>query len=293
MNKDITIIGVPTGAGAQDQGCKDGPMYLLDDIIIQKLKTQNINARSITIRNDDLGSNTKTIANVCRALSEETSHLVNKGEQFVIFGGDHSIAIGTWSGVSLAKRDERAIGLLWIDAHLDAHTHDSSISKAIHGMPVAALLGRGNSHLTTIGHKGPKINPDKICYIGVRSFESSEEILIKNLGIKNFSAEYIQAHGLAHAFDDAMTAIQSNTAGFGISLDLDAIDPKQAPGVGSPEPNGIDAIELLQCMRALSSNPNFLGIEITEFNPYRDQVGKTKQFVHDLVCAIFSNNGQT
>lgn len=188
----------------------------------------------------------------------------------VTLGGDHTSAIGTFSGIATQLSQQGDLGLLWIDAHLDSHTVESSSSKNPHGMPLAALLGYGSPLFTKILADKPKVKPENVCIVGVRSFEPEELAFLTQLNVKIFYMDEIKQRGLNAVMADAYKIVQNNTEGFGISLDLDAIDPKQAPGVSAPEANGIQSDELINTLKNTPNADKLMAMEIVEFNPEKD-----------------------
>ncbi len=203
---------------------------------------------------------------------------------FCVIGGDHSCAIGTWSAVAYAYKGHD-IGLIWIDAHMDSHTPDTSTTQNIHGMPVAHLLGEGYMEFTHLFDHGSKIKPHNICLIGVRSFEKGEAARLARLGVKIYYMNEIKERGIDTVLNEACEYVCKSTYGFGISIELDAIDPIDAPGVGCPESGGIQGSALVNALKQLVPNKPLLGLEIAEYNPLRDENQITAQLAVDLIHA--------
>ena len=172
---------------------------------------------------------------------------------------------------------------------MDSHTPDTTESGNIHGMPLAVLLGYGATELTSIMAATPKLQPEHISLIGVRSFEQGEAALIERLGVKVYFMEEVRRRGINVVLAEAIERANKNTEGYGISLDLDGIDPIDAPGTGAPEPNGIASQELVLALQGVAKDKRFLGIEIVEFNPYNDIQNRTQQLINDLLMAVFSS----
>jgi arginase len=214
-----------------------------------------------------------------------TQELVAGDERFLVIGGDHSCAIGTWSGVAAAWRDVGPLGLIWIDAHMDMHVPETSHSGAIHGMPVACLLGYGACKLTSIAGTRPALASEHLCLLGVRSFESEEAELAERLGVRVIGMDEVRARGIAAALAEAKAIATDGTAGFGISLDLDVFDPADAPGVGTPEPGGVRAAAFLDAWERLGRDLRCPGLEIAEYSPSRDKRGRTARLMTALVSA--------
>src|SRR5665213_879539 len=167
------------------------------------------------------------------------STLLQQHKFVSVVGGDHSCAIGTWSGVYDAMHHLGDIGLIWIDAHMDSHTPETTPTNHIHGMPLACLLGYGYPTLTGVLHAAPKFKPENVCLIGVRSYEKGEAALLKHLNVRVFFMEEVQERGFEVVLAEAVQHVNQHTIGYGITLDIDAVDPLEAPGVDVPEPEGI------------------------------------------------------
>jgi arginase len=222
----------------------------------------------------------------CVELAKNISELTRKHLRFCVVGGDHTSAIGTWSGVYDALHQEGETGLIWIDAHMDSHTPETSESGRLHGMPLACLLGYGYSSLTHILHAAPKIKPENVCLIGVRSFERGEAEFLASLNIKIYFMKEIRARGMAAVLKEAVDHVSAHTIAYGVSLDLDAIDPEEAPGVDVREPHGISAKDLTGALSEIAHDPKWIGSEIVEFNPERDNQHKTEKLIVSLLETI-------
>ncbi|MGG2418522.1 arginase, partial [Ralstonia pseudosolanacearum] len=226
------------------------------------------------------------VAGFSRALADATAHSVHEGHVPVVIGGDHSCAIGTWSGVASALRPAGPLGLIWIDAHLDSHTPQSSDSGAIHGMPLAALLGHGARELTQVRDTHPKLLPQHVVVIGARSYEPAERALIDQLGVRVIDAAEVARSGLRAVMAEATRIAAADTAAFGVTVDLDAFDPAVAPGVGSPEPGGLTGQDMTQALAACARHARFAAFELVEYNPRHDKGGITARLALDLLGAV-------
>lgn len=274
------------GIGAKITGCAAGPFVI--GRAFKRLRqpphfTEIIRAGPKVHESDTLFR----IEKFCERLALRISNSILDHRHFVVIGGDHSCAMGTWSGAAKAVRNKGGLGLIWIDAHMDCHTPESSPSGAIHGMPLAALLGFGPKCLTNIGFDACKIMPENLCLIGVRSFESMEADLLRDLGVRVYLMEEIHNRGLSSVFQEAMAIVERNSVAFGISIDLDAITPEQAPGVGTPVEGGLKHKALCQCLTLVAGKSKFLGLEIAEFNPRLDKNSMTANVILDLLEAGF------
>jgi ornithine--oxo-acid transaminase len=289
-DRPVEIVGVAMGAGARDDRCRAVPdvlnaMGMLDRL--RKSTTRRVAWRD-TLRADDEGRNAVGIVcGVCARLAEHTRSIVAEGRIPIVVGGDHSSAIGTWTGVGRALRERGALGLIWIDAHLDAHTPETSRSGALHGMPLACLLGHGEPDLIElVGDR--RLAPEHLCVIGVRSFEAEEARLLQSLGVRIFFMDEVLRRGLPAVMRDASAIVAKGTAGFGVSLDLDAIDPADAPGVGTPVQGGLAGYEVVNALAALYDRPGLCAVEIAEYNPARDHDRTTAQLIEGLMEAVIT-----
>ncbi|MDQ8040115.1 MAG: arginase [Rickettsiella sp.] len=291
MSRSYALIGYASGLAANNPGCANGPLQLKAHTFENVLLTKGIKSYWQAML---LPQPEKTrliqVAQLNTQLAMITYKLRKQKQLFIVMGGDHSSAIGTWSGLSAAEMYAgNSIGLIWIDAHMDSHTFDTTPSGNIHGMPLAALLGYGDDNLTKILSSQPKLKPEKVSLIGVRSFEEEEAALLYDLGVRIYKMPEIKERGLNVVLQEAITRAKQGTAGFGVSLDLDGIDPNDAPGVGVPEPNGILANDLCQVLTLLRREKQLFGIEIVEYNPYLDENHKTEQLIHKIVLSIFGD----
>lgn len=295
--KKIQIIGYASCYGAQDQRCDTGPITLQNLQLIEQLNNANFDAQwspNITPSHTP-HSATDTLAVIvdnCKALAKQTRSAVEQHKKIIVIGGDHSSAIGTWSGVHaalIAEKPSAQLGLIWIDAHMDSHTMASSKSGAIHGMPVASLLGHGDLALRYIESNHSKLQPQNLCLVGIRSFEAAEAQLLEKHGVKVFFMRDIHEHGLAKILALAKTHVTKHSDKYGISLDLDAIDPDDAPGVGSRENHGISGKILIKSLKSIDFNDNFIGLEVSELNSNRDYVDKTARLAINIILACLSS----
>ena len=224
------------------------------------------------------------LGQLCQELADRVEAAAGEGLPLIL-GGDHSTAVGTWRGIGrrLAARGQPAPGLLWIDAHLDAHTPDTSRTGNPHGMPLAALFGLGAAEFLAV--PGPLLDPERVVVLGARSWEDEELDLLQRLGVQVYGMEEIARRGLAAVFAEALAQVAAQGP-FGISLDLDALDPLEAPGVSTPAPGGIKAAELRLVLAGLARNPQLVGVEIAEYHPGRDVADRTGRFAVDLVEAL-------
>ncbi|MFA6971322.1 MAG: arginase [Gallionella sp.] len=287
--RNIAVIGAACGYGAQNHGCQDGPDVLKSFGFLDQLNKAGIKYHwdgILHLPEDHYRTPLSSVSMFCEGLAFKVGNNILRGNFPLVLGGDHSCAIGTWSGVKSVMPEHGRLGLLWIDAHMDSHTYATTPSSAIHGMPLACLLGHGEECLTQIISPLPKLFPEHVCLVGTRSFEEGEARLLQQLGVRIFFMEEIMRRDMEVVWNEALTIVQQQTTGFGISLDLDVLDPLEEAGVGSPEPGGVLKSRLVEMLRTLKANPNFLAMEIVEYNPYLDTNFITANAVCDLVAAI-------
>lgn len=292
MHRDIVFIGAASGWGAQDSGCADGPRAMLERGYLPCFQQHDRSyCPPITLlhpQNNHHDTPLKIIGQFCLELATTVERYIEQQKFPVILGGDHSCAIGTWSGVHRLSQKQGELGMIWVDAHMDSHTPDTSHSGAIHGMPLATLLGRGDALLTDLNGPQATLSPKHVCLLGVRSYEKAEQQLLDDLGVRVIDIAEIQKIGFNNAWQQALAIAGNASAGFGVSIDLDAIDPEEAPGVGSPEYNGIHAKDLLQALQTLHLRCDLWALEITEYNPYRDHNNATAKIMAQLTHALLN-----
>lgn len=284
-NKIITVIGSASGLGGVEGHTSEGPIVLKQS---RYLKALNLPLKWDAMLRPDLPKKghiaaDKMIGEFCYSLAEKVSGLAKKKKPFLVVGGDHTCAVGTWSGAYDALHQTGDIGLIWIDAHMDSHTPESSITQHIHGMPLAVLLGYGFKSLTRILHLLPKLKPRNVCLIGVRSFEYGEAILLKHLNVRVYFMQEVKTRGFAAVLKEAVKHVSEHTVGYGISLDIDSMDPMEAPGVDVPEAGGIGAKDMIAGLKMVVSDPKLIAAEIVEFDPSRDENEKTEKIAVSLL----------
>jgi len=294
--RSLALIGAAIGVGAPDERCADAPLALRDGGLAAALSAGGLPAAWHSIhlapRRSDGADPLATVSDLAQRLATDSATLAQARQRFIAFGGDHTAAIGIWSGAARGLRGigangetPGAFGLIWIDAHMDAHTFATTESRMIHGMPVACLLGHGEASLTRLAGAQAAVAPEHLCLIGTRSFEAGEAALLARLGVRVIPIEEVQRVGFAAALNEARAIASQGTAGYGISLDVDAFDPAEAPGTGYWEPNGLHADDVVPALRALADDARFVGLEVAEYNPHKDADGRTARMIERLVEA--------
>jgi arginase len=284
---EIPTFGYASGLGAENPDCYRGPKSFQQSISLTPLANRLQWHWLHTVQDVRGLAAMPHIAKACKQLALQVYTSVQQKKFFLTLGGDHSCAIGTWSGAAAAIAPQ-SLGLIWIDAHLDSHTPETSHTKNIHGMPLATLLGHGDHLLTQILLSSPKLQPENVCVIGARNYEVEEQKLLETLNVRIFHMEEIKQRSLETVFQEALILVKKNTQAYGISIDLDAIDPSETPGVGTPEPDGIHSQSLCACLSRITNDSAFIGAEIVEFNPTLDREQKTEKVIQQLLAATLT-----
>ena len=277
----IQCIGVASSVGGPGLGSEGGSAALQAAGLVEALRRRGLAASWRATLKSGRGERMLVLHRLLLALAHETASCLREGARPIILGGDHAQAAGTWRGVGAALGFPP--GLVWIDAHLDAHTPASSPSGNPHGMPLAALLGFGDPAMTDI--PGPRLDPRRLALVGIRSFEPAEADFLERLGVRIFSIGEVAARGLQTCFAEARRVAGGWGESYGISLDLDAIDPRDAPGVSVPASGGIAAGELISALRGCLREPGCVALEMTEYSPRHDIQERTARLAIELLGA--------
>jgi arginase len=244
---------------------------------MEQLKVGNVRARYLA-----------EITRVSTLVSRKVDRIMVKGHFPLVLGGDHSIAAGTISGIAaFARRKGKKLGVLWIDAHGDINTPESSPSGNIHGMPLAALLGFGPPELTAIGGTSRKVAPENVALVGIRSLDVGEKSRLKETGVQVHTMSDIDRHGIHRVMTRALSRVTDGTDFLHVSFDLDAVDPTLAPGVGTPVKGGLDYREAHVIMELLHDSGVMTSLEMVEVNPILDQGNTSAMFAVELVQSAF------
>ena len=287
----VHILGVASSLGAGRRGTEAAPAALQAAGLVQRLASLGIAADwhatlhpkgSVPAADAPLNERLEAVAELAQRVADGLAALAPEAFPLVL-GGDHAVAIGTWRGVASRVAARGALGLIWIDAHLDSHTDTSTHSGNIHGMPLAALLGEGNALLT--GVRGPTLDPARVCVIGARTWEEEELAHLRRLGVRIFDMETVRERGMATVFCEALTVVRSGTAAFGVSIDLDALDAEALPAVTCPVSDGIAPVDLSNALLALRSCGDFAALEIVEYVPELDTGGRGADWVAEFAGA--------
>ncbi|MFC4322086.1 arginase [Litchfieldia salsa] len=295
MEKNISIIGVPMDLGQLRRGVDMGPSAIRYAGIVERLEDLNYNIEDLGdivigrvdrkgIQENNSLRNLKEVALASEKLAKEVDNTISRKRFPLVFGGDHSIAIGTLAGLS---KHYNNLGVIWYDAHGDLNTSETSPSGNIHGMPLAVSLGIGDSRLTELYGNNPKIKPENIVIIGARSLDDGEKKLIKELGIKVYTMHEIDRLGMTKVMEESIEYLKDRTDGVHLSLDLDGLDPHDAPGVGTPVLGGISYRESHLAMEMLEESKFITSAEFVEVNPILDDKNKTASVAVALMGSLF------
>ena len=265
--------------------CGYAAEMLRDEFARQKHEQKRLQLQWHMLYPEKHGSKEEKLANLNKSISLFTQYCTEKNEPFLVIGGDHSCALGTWGGVLNGLQQPDKFGLIWLDAHMDAHTFATSPSGNVHGMPLAALLGKTDKKLAAMYPGSDSIKPENLILLGVRDFEKEEYDLLKQAAVKIVFAS--QINGLAQALIQAIDKLSLSCQAIGISIDLDFIDPEDAPGVETPAPGGIKAVELIEALSLINRHPKICGLEISEFNPEKDSKNKTLYLMKAIIEAFY------
>lgn len=293
-NNEIAMVGVPMDLGADRRGVDMGPSAIRYASVKEKLAGLGYRVKDLgnlvvpTPESMDAGENKlkymREITAVSRELAETTDQVVQSGCFPLILGGDHSIAIGSVAGVA---RHHKRMGVIWFDAHGDLNTSKTSPSGNIHGMPLAISLGWGHPDLVNIGGVSPKLRPEDVVIIGARQLDEGERTLIREQGIHVFTMHDIDRMGMGPVMEEALQIVTDGTDGVHLSLDLDSLDPVDAPGVGTPVAGGITYRESHLAMEILAETGVLTSAEFVEVNPILDHGNRTAKAAVALIGSVF------
>ena len=292
----IAILGAPLDLGAGRRGVDMGPSALrlaglnakLESLgyVVEDLGNVPVAQQESTATGRENAKYLSQIAKTCVSVAEKVEKVLRDGKFPLILGGDHSVAVGTVSGVSRAfrERDEK-MGLIWIDAHADMNTPESSPTGNVHGMPLACCVGRGPRELTHIYDYTPKVNGRNVVLIGLRDVDKRERELVGESGVTAFTMRDIDERGLRNIMEEAISRVSQGTTGFHLSLDMDAIDPDEAPGVGTPVRGGMTYREGHLAMETICDCGRMTSMEVVEVNPVLDEANRTALLGVELVMS--------
>lgn len=291
---ELRIIGAPSDLGQGRRGVDMGPSAIRYAGLKTQLEQLGHNVQDLgnihvpmlemhSVTNEKL----KYLAEVkqfCQALHDQVGAVVKQGHIPIVLGGDHSISIGSIAGIASANSD---FGVIWFDAHGDMNTDETTPSGNIHGMPLAVCLGLGHSDLVNLGGFAPKVNAQNVVLVGARSIDAEELRLIRQSGIKVYTMAEIDRRGMGAVMEEAIRIASAGKSGIHLSLDLDALDPMFAPGVGTPVNGGVTYREGHLAMELLAASKQIISVDVVEVNPVLDHQNRTGFMAVELVESLF------
>jgi arginase len=296
MAQKVRIIGVPMDLGQSRRGVDMGPSALRGAGLqarIKQLGDQVEDIGNLEVKQPEemqIGEKRakylQEIAETCKDLATNVEKSLGEGFLPLVLGGDHSIAAGVAAGVSaFFRKDKKQIGYLWLDAHGDMNTPDSSPSGNVHGMPLAVIMGYGAPELVDLLGFKPKAEPGNIVIVGARDLDAQERKIVKKSGIHVFTMRDIDERGMREVMSDALKYCMDDTAGIAVSLDMDFVDPSDAPGVGTPVRGGVTYREAHLAMEMIADSEAMVSLEIVEINPIIDEHNRTALLGVELVLS--------
>lgn len=294
MRKTIQIIGVPMDLGQSHRGVDMGPGATRYAGLSGRLKrlehaVEDLGNIQVPVRDSipeaQCGGLRSAILKVCEEVYLAGKRAVGAGAFPLFLGGDHSIAIGTLGGVT----DSGPVGVIWIDAHGDFNTPETSTSGNIHGMPLATLVGKGPAELVNVGRPGAKVDARDVVMIGVRDLDSEEKARLKESEITVYTMRDIDERGMNTITREALEKLRHHHR-IHVSLDVDAVDPMDCPGVGTPVPGGLTYREAQLLMEILSDSQKVGSMDIVEINPILDHQNKTARTAVELAASLFGKS---
>lgn len=292
----VAIIGAPLDLGAGRRGVDMGPSALRVAGLNQRLAGLGYEVEdwgnlavdqpeSLPVGHAE-ARYLAEIERACTRLANLVARAAGAGKAALVLGGDHSVAIGTLSGLwKHFRRSKQSAGLIWIDAHADMNTPESSPSGNVHGMPLACIVGMGPRELTHIFGRAPKVDPSRVALIGVRDVDQLEKPHVRGSGVRAFTMRDIDERGMRAVVEEAIGIACAGTAGFHLSLDMDALDPREAPGVGTPVRGGISYREAHLAMELICDSGRMASLEVVEVNPVIDEANRTAVLGVELVLS--------
>jgi arginase len=282
MQRQVQLIGAAWGLGGADPGCAEAPAVLAP-LAARRLEACGVGTVIGPLIAPAAGERRKTLAvsKLCGQLASAVADARREARLPCVLGGDHSCAGGTWSGV--ARTLDGALGLVWIDAHMDSHTPSTSHTGRLHGMPLAWLLGQADDPL--YGLASGVLKPEHVCLVGVRSYEPEEDERLRRLGVRVVFMDEVHARGIDAVLGEAIGIARAGTTGFGVSIDLDVVSPDEAPNVGTPVSGGVSSAELARSLEQVAGEPSLAALELVEYSPRLDRDGATARVALSLLSA--------
>ena len=298
MQRTVHIFGAPLDLGAGRRGVDMGPSALRLTHLGPRLEALGLRVEDhgnvdvaiaeATSFGDPHARYAREVSATCGQLFDRVRRSVEAGAIPLTLGGDHSIASGSVAAVAFVHRARQSnIGLLWIDAHADMNTPETSPSGNVHGMPLAAILGFGVPELAELGGHGPKVKPENVAIIGIRALDEAEKEIVRRSGVHAYTMADIDRRGISSVLDAALSDVLTGTAGVHVSLDADGLDPEIAPGVGTPVRGGLSYRESHLAMEMVAESGKLVGFDLVEVNPIFDAHNVTAELGCELVLSAF------
>lgn len=295
-DKTVSLIGFPMDLGAGRRGVDMGPSALRIAEIEKKLEALGydvvddgdiqVKTREVQRITDKRLRYLPEIARACEKLGQRVKKSLDDRRFPIILGGDHSMSIGSIAGVAAHCREQgKRLGVLWIDAHADMNTPETSPSGNIHGMPLAVSMGLGSPKLTSLLGDFRKVEPHNVAIIGARSVDQGERDLIRDLSVQVYTMLDIDKEGIFHVIDKVLTYFSANVDYVHVSFDLDSVDPTIAKGVGTPVPGGLSYREAHLIMEMVAERGKMGSLEVAEVNPILDDHNQSAVFATDIICS--------
>ena len=295
QKKRVAVLGVPLSYGADMAGVELGPAVMRMAGLKRRIGKLGYDVRDLgdvpvaeagPIEEHDKLKHLAEISEACERVYAEVKGALDAGDLPITMGGDHSIAIGSISGVSAhCRQKDQSLGLIWFDAHADMNTPETTPSGNIHGMPLGALLGFGAEKLTHIGGFAPKLDPQFCAHVGARDVDAGERELIRKLGIRFFTMREIDERGMSACMDEAIAIASRGSAGYAVTFDVDALDPNDAPGSGTLVRGGMTYREAHLAMEKIAEAGGMISLEVVEINTALDINNKTGELGVELILS--------
>lgn len=299
--KKVEIIGVPSDLGTHLRGANIGPACIRIAGLQKSIATIGyevsdygdvvVPIRESLSRKSQDDFFVEEISDICWQLFHIVQGTLTAGKIPVVLGGDHSLAIGSISGaISFCSKNNQRLGLIWIDAHADLNSRETTGTGNIHGMPLATLIGKGYQRLMPKTIDTSSLHPHNIALVGIRALDPIEREICKSCGIRYFTMRDIDERGISSVMHDAVAIASDNTEAIAVSFDLDAIDPTQAPGVSTPAMGGLTCREARLALELINTSNRLCSFELVELNPIRDTDNRSAVLATELIQAVL---GQT
>jgi len=292
----VSIIGVPLSFGAGTAGVDLGPAAMRVARLNQRLAALGYEVRDLgdmrlerpqTIAAPgDKAKYLREVSIACEELAAEVRRVMGAGEFPIILGGDHSIAAGSVAGAaSFHHERQQPIGIIWFDAHADMNTPETTFSGNVHGMPFAALLGYGAPELTHLAGFSPKLDPRYCAHIGARDLDPAERELIRRLGLRCFTMRELDERGMSACVEEGIAIASQAPGGYFVTMDVDALDPGDAPGSGTVVRGGLTFREAHLAMEKIAEAGGMIAFEVVEINTALDSNNRTAELGVELILS--------